>query len=219
GALTLAGALAGGWAIAGRVLRPLSEIGATARAIVATTASGTRLCNLSRRIRRPSGDDEMAQVVDTLNGMLAALESATQAQRRFVADASHELRAPLTTVQGNLAVLLRRFEELSYDERRAMLSDAHGESLRLAHLVDDLLMLARADAQTDDQAPLPAVAFTAPALPPDGIASVELDHAILQLVRQLRRRLAAEGSALTVEVGHIEAVRVGGDEESLRRVA
>src|SRR5262249_25188104 len=156
---------------------------------------------------------------DTLNGMLAALESATQAQRRFVADASHELRAPLTTVQGNLAVLMRRFEELSYDERRAMLSDAHGESLRLAHLVDDLLMLARADAQTDDQAPLPAETYTAPTLPPDGIASVELHHAILQLVRQLRRRLAAEASALTVEVGHIEAVRVGGDEESLRRVA
>jgi signal transduction histidine kinase len=220
GALTLGGALAGGWIIASRVLRPLAEIGAAARAIAATTAEGTRLGNLSMRVRRPPGEDEMAQVVDTLNGMLAALDSATTAQRRFVADASHELRAPLTTVQGNLAILQRHLDELPPDERRTMLADAHAETLRLARLVDDLLLLARADAQSDgdgDSAPgNPPGAPGAPTAPVHG--PVELDRALLQLVRQLRGRLAAEGSAVTLDVGRVEPARVRGDEETLRRI-
>jgi two-component system, OmpR family, sensor kinase len=232
GLVILSGALAGGWGIASRVLRPLSEIGATARAIAATTARGTRLGNLSRRVRRPPGHDEMAQVVDTFNEMLDALESATQVQRRFVADASHELRAPLTIMQGNLAFLLRHADELPPDERRTMLSDAHNETLRLARLVDDLLLLARADASADTAsspgADMPAGAGT-PARP-DATADadgqrhrvappVELDRAILQLVRQLRGRLAAEGSRLRLEVGRVEPVRVRGDEQTLRRLA
>src|SRR5207249_2671980 len=78
--------------------------------------------------------------------MLASLESAMQTQRRFVADASHELRAPLTTIQGNLAFLQRHVNELPPEERRTMLADAHEETLRLARLVEELLLLARADA-------------------------------------------------------------------------
>src|SRR5207249_8548897 len=81
--------------------------------------------------------------------MLASLESAMRTQRRFVADASHELRAPLTTIQGNLAFLQRHLDELPPEERRSMLSDAHGETLRLAELVEELLLLARADANVD----------------------------------------------------------------------
>src|SRR5207302_3549333 len=54
---------------------------------------------------------------------------------------------------------------------------------------------------------------------PHKMSLVELDHAVLQLVRQLRRRLSVEGSTLKLEIGHIEPVRVQGDEESLRRVA
>jgi two-component system OmpR family sensor kinase len=213
----LLGALAGGWLIAARVLRPLGAIGATARAIVASTASGQRLGALSQRVPRPGGKDELAQVVDTLNEMLAALERASQTQRRFVADASHELRAPLTTVQGNLAFLQRHFEEVPAEERRAMLADAHAETLRLARLVDDLLLLARADANADEQSVAsetraPGPAQQVPAAP------VELDRALLQLVRQLRRRLSAEGSKLQLEVGHIEPTRVRGEEELLRRV-
>jgi signal transduction histidine kinase len=158
----------------------------------------------------------MAQVVETFNEMLTSLESATQTQRRFVADASHELRAPLTTIQGNLAFLQRHYDDLPAEERRTMLADAHVETLRLAELVEELLLLARADASVDT----PPVLAGAKAAgenthrePP-----VELDHAVLQLVRQLRRRLSAEGSKLKLEIGHIEPVRVRGDEESLRRV-
>ncbi len=217
GAATLVGTLIASWIIATRVLHPLAELVTTARSIAASTARGTRMGNLSQRVPQPRGNDEMAQVVETFNEMLASLESATQAQRRFVADASHELRAPLTTIQGNLAFLQRHLDELPSEERRTMLTDAHGETLRLAELVEELLLLARADASSDTQIEAQAVETAAEestrSTPP-----VELDRAVLQLVRQLRRRLGVEGSKLKLEIGHIEPVRVHGDEESLRRV-
>jgi two-component system OmpR family sensor kinase len=218
GLVTLAGTLAGSWILATRVLRPLADMVAAARAIAASTARGTRFGSLSQRLPRPRRRDEMGQVVDAFNEMLASLESATQAQRRFVADASHELRAPLTTIQGNLAFLQRHLEELPPEERRSMLADAHEETLRLANLVEELLLLARADASMD----IPSSAEEGEARA-EGRAEqqppVELDHEVLQLVRQLRRRLAMEGSTLQLEIGHIEPVRVRGEEERLRRVA
>ena len=218
GLVTLVGTLIGSWIIATRVLRPLAGIVATARAIAASTARGTRLGNLRQRVSRPRGHDEMAQVVDTFNEMLAFLESASQTQRRFVDDASHELRAPLTTIRGNLAFLQRHLNELPPEERSAMLADVHEEALRLAKLVEELLLLARADANQDTSLETHETGITA-----EGSIqhepTVELDHEVLQLVRQLRRRLSTEGSQLKLEIGHIEPVRVRGDEESLRRVA
>ncbi len=217
GLATLLATLLATWAIANRVLQPLGAISNTARSIVASTARGTRPGDLSQRVPRPHGRDEMAQVVDTFNDMLASLQSATSAQRRFVADASHELRAPLTTIQGNLSFLQRHFDELPPDERRVMLADAHGETIRLAELVASLLLLARADASI----------HTASALTSTPVAQengqhhqfpVELDHVVVQLVGQLRRRLKAEHSKLALNIGHIEPVRVPGDEETLRRV-
>ena len=98
-----------------------------------------------------------------------------------------------------------------------MLADAHEETLRLAALVEELLLLARADASTGpsptDQAAERAAVESTRSTPP-----VELDRAVLQLVRQLRRRLDVEGSQVQLEVGHVEPVRVRGEEESLRRV-
>jgi signal transduction histidine kinase len=216
GAVALALALLGAWAISSYVLRPLAEIGATARAIAWASARGIRPSALSRRARSPGGDDELAQVVELFNEMLAALEDASQIQRRFVADASHELRAPLTTMQGNLAFLQRHLEELPVDERRTMLADAHAETLRLARLVDGLLLLARADAGVDGREER---ASGAPAEQAGQPPITELDHAILQLVRQLRGRLRAEGNSTRLILGHIEPVRVRGDEETLRRIA
>jgi len=155
--------------------------------------------------------------VETFNDMLTSLESATQAQRRFVADASHELRARLTTIQGNLAFLQRHLDELPADERHTMLADAYGETLRLAELVEELLLLARADASIDKSPGVQPVERVPEEImrrePP-----VELDHTVLQLVRQLRSRLGVEGSKVQLEVGHIEPVRVRGDEENIRRV-
>jgi two-component system, OmpR family, sensor kinase len=196
------------WAVMGYALRPLSDLVKTASSITSTLEHGKRVSNLSQLTKkRPGGKDEMAQVVDAFNEMLAAIESSTTSQRRFIADASHELRAPLTTIQGNLAFLIRYMEDIPPSERHIMLSDAHGETLRLASLVDELLLLARADANIGQSAN-----------PGQPAPIVELDRTLLRLVRQMRRRMEIEGSTLKIVIGRIEPVRIHGDEESLRRI-
>lgn len=199
--------LACGWAVVGYTLRPLSDLVKTAGSIAATLSHGKRVGSFSQRVRRPGGNDEMSQVVDAFNEMLASIEGSTTMQRRFIADASHELRAPLTTIQGNLAFLIRYIDDIPPAERRTMLADAHGETLRLANLVDELLLLARADTSMG-QAVL--------AIPPAPI--VELDRTLLKLVRQVRRRLEIEETAPSIEIGGIDPVRVRGDEENMRRI-
>lgn len=196
-----------GWAVVGYALRPLSDLIRMASSIATETARGKRVSHLTQRVERPEGVDEMAQVVDAFNEMLNSIESSTVSQRRFVADASHELRAPLTTIQGNLAFLIRYIDEIPPAERRTMLADAHGETLRLASLVDELLLLARADASMGQ-----------PVNPSQPAPVVELDRTLLRLVRQVRRRLEIEGTALKIEIGGIEPVRVRGDEENMRRI-
>ncbi|HEY0756445.1 MAG TPA: HAMP domain-containing sensor histidine kinase [Ktedonobacteraceae bacterium] len=207
GAIILVLFLGCGWAVMGYTLRPLSDLVKMAGSIASDTARGKRVSHLNRRVRRPEGGDEMSQVVDAFNEMLNSIESSTAGQRRFIADASHELRAPLTTIQGNLAFLIRYIDEIPPTERRTMLADAHGETLRLASLVDELLLLARADASMGQ-----------PVVPTQPAPIVELDRALLKLVRQMRRRLEIEGTTLKIEIGGIEPVRVRGDEENIRRV-
>lgn len=208
GAIMLVIFLCCGWAVMGYTLRPLSDLVKMASSIATDTARGKRVSHLSRRVKRPEGEDEMSQVVDAFNEMLSSIESSTAGQRRFIADASHELRAPLTTIQGNLAFLIRYSEDIPPAERHTMLADAHGETLRLASLVDELLLLARADANMGQPVSLPTQ--------PTPI--VELDRTLLRLVRQMRRRLEIESTALKIEIGGIEPVRVRGDEENMRRV-
>lgn len=208
GAIILILFLACGWAVVGYALRPLSDLVRAASSIATATSHGKPLSELSQRVKRPESHDEMAQVVDAFNEMLASIEGSTTVQRRFIADASHELRAPLTTIQGNLAFLIRYIEEIPPAERRTMLADAHGETLRLASLVDELLLLARADANMGQQ----------PINPTPTAPIVELDRTLLKLVRQVRQRLEIEGLAVKIEIGTIEPVRVRGDEESMRRI-
>jgi Signal transduction histidine kinase len=212
GSFTLLAALLGGWTIAAHVLQPVSEMAKTARTIARATAQGTRIGNLSSRVKRPHGNDEIAQVVDALNDMLANLQKATQGQRRFVADASHELRAPLTTIQGNLAFLQRHSDNLAAAERQTMLNDAYEETLRLAQLVEELLLLARADAKLDT---LQTAQEQQDAR--EEWQLVEVDHVVLQLVRQLRGRLHIDDTTPTLAIGSIAPVRIWSDEESLRR--
>lgn len=217
GLTILVGVLLGGWIITTRVLHPLTEIVTTARTIATTTARGTRIGVLNQRVRRPQGHDEMVLVVDTFNEMLDSLERATQTQRRFIADASHELRAPLTTIRGNLAFLQQHQDELPSEERHIMFTDVHEETVRLSHLVDDLLLLAHAD--TSSEIPL-VMPEQVESLAERSIRQMplELDRVVLELVRKLRRRLSAEGTMLKLEIDHIEPVRVRGDEENVRRI-
>ena len=98
GAVTLLGAVGAAWLVAGRILRPLRDITETARTITET--------DLSQRIPRRGGDgDELGDLVATVNGMLDRVETGVAAQRRFIDDAGHELRTPITIIRGHLDVL------------------------------------------------------------------------------------------------------------------
>src|SRR6266702_1799638 len=115
---------------------------------------------------------------------------------------------------GGLSQRVRRprgRDEMPTQERRTMITDAHEETLRLARLVEDLLLLARADASTEMPIAVKEKADRASIGSKWKESQLELDHTVLQLVRQLSRRLSVEGSKLKLEVGHIEAVRVWGD--------
>ena len=143
--LTILAAFAMGWILAGVTLRPIHRITQTAQTIGAEQ-------DFSRRVQHAGPNDEIGQLAVTFNGMLTELEAAyrrveqsLQSQRRFVADASHELRTPLTTIRGNIE-LLRHEPPLDAQEQADVLADARDETERLIRLVNQLLVLARADA-------------------------------------------------------------------------
>jgi len=145
GLLTTLTAFGIGWVLAGAALRPIQRITQTAQEIGNES-------DFSRRVQYAGPKDEVGELATTFNSMLARLQEAYQRvsdalklQRSFVADVSHELRTPLTTVRGNLA-LLRHEPPLPASEQSDILRDVEGESDRLIRLVNDLLVLARADA-------------------------------------------------------------------------
>jgi two-component system OmpR family sensor kinase len=143
---TLLAALAG-VAIAGRAMRPVSNLTARAREIASTR-------DPSLRIPEPETDDEVGELARTLEQMLRQLDAARseteqmmQMQREFVADASHELRTPLTSIFANLELLQHRLAAAGgRDEENEMIDSALRSSRRMGRLVSDLLLLARADA-------------------------------------------------------------------------
>jgi two-component system OmpR family sensor kinase len=100
--------------------------------------------NLHRRLPHPGDDDEIGQLVQTLNAMLERIEHAFDTQRRFTADASHELRSPLSRLRAEIEITLRRPRD-SGDYVTALRSCLE-EVERLTTLVEELLMLARIDA-------------------------------------------------------------------------
>lgn len=177
------------WLLAGRVLRPVRLLTATAERIA-------RSRSFRQRVPTGATQDEMGRMAVTFNQMLGGLEEAYAMQQRFVANASHELRAPLTAIQANLE-LLERHRALPPEEREVAVREASREAHRLTTLVNDLLSLARADA---------------------GLAlnrrRVELDGVVLQTVATVRH--LASGRRLEVET--LEPVMVLGDEERLRQL-
>jgi signal transduction histidine kinase len=114
----------------GRVLAPLREVAATARAISET--------DLTRRIVA-EGDDEIADLARTFNAMLDRLEAAFATQRAFLGDAGHELRTPITIIQGHLDLL-----ETGAASKEDVLPIVLDELGRMSRLVEDLLLLAKA---------------------------------------------------------------------------
>lgn len=143
--LAILAALVIGWVLAGAALQPIHRITQTAQTIGAER-------DFRRRVQHVGPNDEVGQLAAMFNTMLTELESAyrqvqqaLEAQKRFVADASHELRTPLTTIRGNTE-LLRNDLPMDAHERADILADTKEEIERLIRLVNQLLVLARADA-------------------------------------------------------------------------
>lgn len=183
-------ALFGGWVIAARALRPVSSMATTARAISTSRSFSKRLSPLGRR-------DELGQLATAFNEMLSNLEEAYRTQQRFVADASHELRAPLTALLGNLE-LLERVPDLPEAEKAEMVACLRQELGRMSRLVSDLLALAHADAGQ-------RLVIEKP---------VELDRLLLEVFRDAR--VLARGQKLYVR--ELDQLQVVGDPDRLKQL-
>jgi signal transduction histidine kinase len=123
-----------GWVLAGRVLRPIQDMTATARRLSET--------NLHERLAIDGPTDELKELADTFDDMLARLEAAFESQRRFVANASHELRTPLA-IQRTLVDVALADPDAPADELRATAVSVRDAVDRSEHLIDGLLVLAR----------------------------------------------------------------------------
>ena len=123
------------WLVVGRALRPVEQIRAAVTAITSA--------DLSQRVPEPGTDDEIGRLARTMNDMLARLEDAVARQRRFVADASHELRSPLTAIRTVLEVGLSHPDRAPWPQ---IAGQAVRQSQRLEQLIAELLVLAKADA-------------------------------------------------------------------------
>lgn len=184
------GAFLAGWLLAGRALRPVAALTGAAAGIARSRA-------FSRRVTVGSHGDELTRLAATFNEMLASLEDAYTAQQRFVAAASHELRAPLTAIQANLELLSRTGRPLPESERATALREAYAEAQRLSRLAGDLLVLARADAGL-------------PLRP----GKVELDRLLLDVLGEVRHLAAGQ----RFEVTALEPVIVPGDPDRLKQL-
>ncbi|MEV4450667.1 ATP-binding protein [Streptomyces mirabilis] len=123
------------WWVTGRALRPVEAI----RSEVAEITGRA----LHRRVPVPAAQDEVARLARTMNATLDRLEDAVVRQRRFIADASHELRSPITVLRTQLEVALAHPDPALWPD---LVSDALEDTVRLQDLASDLLLLARLDA-------------------------------------------------------------------------
>lgn len=174
------------WRTVGRTLRPVEEIRREVDEI-----SGSEL---HRRVPDGPTDDEIARLAGTMNRMLDRLEASADRQRRFISDASHELRSPVSVIRQHVEVALAHPGGTSAEE---LAETVLAEDLRIQRLVEDLLLLARADENT----------LRANWRPMD------LDDAVFEEADRLR-----SGSQLRVDISAVSAGRVSGDPAQLRRV-
>lgn len=136
GPLTLLVALGGGYFLARRAISPVDRMTETANRIEAK--------RLGQRIEVANASDELGRLADTLNGMLDRLEKSFREMQRFTADASHELRTPISVIRTEAEVALN--QPVSDDEKQNLLSNVLEECERLTSITDQLLTLSREDA-------------------------------------------------------------------------
>ena len=186
GALVIGLALIGGLVLARRALAPVADVTDTARAI---SLSG----DFAARVEGGQRGDEVGELAVAFNEMLEALEENHQTLQRFLGDASHQLRTPLTTIRANLDLAQR--PGLPDAERAAILADARDEAERMGRLIRDLLALARAESGARLE-----------------FVPVELDALLIESVR--RERQAAHH--VRMSVSSVEPAVVDGDRDRLR---
>lgn len=174
------------WRIVGRALAPVEAI----RAEVDEISAG----GLHRRVPEPAGRDEIGRLASTMNRMLDRLETAQTRQRRFVSDASHEFRSPVASIRQHAEVALAHPDRTTVPD---LAETVLAEGVRIQHLVEDLLLLARADERT--------------LTPGDG--PVDLDDIVLDEIARLR-----DTTELEIESRAVSAGRVRGDQGQLRRM-
>ncbi len=177
------------WWLVGRTLRPVEAI----RSEVAEISAR----NLGRRVSEPAADDEIRRLARTMNDMLDRVQAALDRQQRFVADASHELRSPLTRIRTELEVdaLHPATADLAGTHRSVL-----DETRQLQMLVDDLLFLARHDATT--------AVVVAP-------HPVQLDDIVFDEARRLRGAIGRR--PVTIDTTAVSAAQVLGSSSSLVR--
>jgi heavy metal sensor kinase len=190
--LALLVAALGGYLLARKSLAPVAAMSAQARAVGAS--------NLGERIAVTNPRDELGQLALTLNALLARLEESFTSQRRFMADASHELRSPVAILQGELEVTLAR-EDRDAREYRESLEIMRKTVGRLSRIVRDLFLLARGDA---GQVPLRSERFY-------------LDDVVEQTVQGFRTLAAEKGVTLLEE--HQSDLALRGDPDLIGRLA
>lgn len=177
-----------GFVIWGVVRRALAPVERMRRQVAAIDESG-----LDQRVPASGVGDELDRLAGTLNGMLDRLEHSQTTQRRFVSDASHELRSPLATMRQHAELVRHHPTAVAPAEFADIVL---GETERMQHLVDDLLLLARLDERRGVMRPGP----------------VDLDDLALAEVRRLQAvdRLTVDGSGIV-------AARITGSEPLLAR--
>jgi signal transduction histidine kinase len=172
------------WAV-GRTLRPV-------RAITRTMAASTT-SDLHRRVPEPSTRDVIGQLATTVNDTLSRLDTSIERQRRFVADASHELRGPLAALRADLEISVAHPERTTWPD---VAGDMLGDVERLQHLTNDLLLLARID--NESQRPR---------------RPVDVADLVAEAVRAVRRQ------DIVVTTRGLDApIVTDGDDEQLRRM-
>ncbi len=189
GFLGLLTVIAIGWNLATRAIRPVEEIVTQTREIHSPEER--------KRITAYGRTYEFASLVEVLNEMLDRLEKAFDSQQRFTADASHELRTPMTSLRGTIEVALRRTRSL--EDYREVLQSSLEEVIRMQALVGDLLILARKDTHVLQPRREP----------------VSADELIFEVTRELAP--AAENRSVVFETGDIEPVVMLVDRDMIRR--
>lgn len=138
GLFALLVAIVGGWIVGRQTLKPLTQMAGQATAITEHDPTG--------RLSAPHSGDELGQFAASFNALLDRLAGALNAQRQFMADASHELRTPVSVIRTTSQVTMARDHRLEADYRESFTIVAE-QSARLARLVDAMFLLSRAEAQ------------------------------------------------------------------------